>query len=556
MSYDSGNSYAGDFSKNQFGNRGLYRWSDGTEYEGSWKDGYFSGIGIYRVPNGGVDYSLYKDGNATGVGVFWSAGYREAYHTLDGVKMSQTSLTDAETLAKDKFGLPAPSLKPELGITSRIFRQKTVGPDGKHLYKDNGYWGSFIGELNASGDRHNQGTMIYESGSVYVGAFAKDKYNGDGIFTYPNGDAHDGEWKDGEPHGKGIFRSADGSIEYSMYEAGKKVGSTAVLTPKSNVPASSYFGTLFFDKKTRPVRKMLYNDDGHWGSFEGDVDEAGDRQGKGKMTYNNGNYYEGGFVDSKFECDRGVYHWADGDEYEGSWKAGERDGKGRFQNMNGSVEYVQYEHSEAKGDGLLWSADRKIAHKTLDGYRKSKISLTMAANLAKEMFDLPVPKLATSAVSSSFFSSLFATRKAGPDGNMLYKDHGNWGSYDGELDEAGHRQGKGKMTYACGDYYKGYFVDDTYDCDRGVYHWADGEEYDGGWKAGERHGKGCFENADGTVEYSNFENGEPTGEGVTFSADHETAYTLLDGKKKLVILVEEAESMVKEKWSLKDENNL
>merc|ERR1711865_374118 len=115
--------------------------------------------------------------------------------------------------------------------------------------------------------------------------------------------------------------------------------STVVLTPKSSLPASSSFGKSFFDKKKRPAEKMLFKDYGHWGSFEGDVDEAGDRQGKGKMTYNSGNYYEGGFVDGKFECDQGVYHWADGDEYEGSWKAGERDGKGRFQNTDGSVEY-------------------------------------------------------------------------------------------------------------------------------------------------------------------------------------------------------------------------
>jgi len=437
MTYDSGNSYEGDFSNNQFGNKGLYRWSDGTEYEGSWKEGSFNGIGIYRVPNGGVDYSMYTDGCATGVGIFWSAGYTKAYHTLDGVKMDQTSLGDAEKLAKDKFDLSPPSVKPQLGLTSRIFLQKSVGPNGKLLHKDHGDWGSFIGALNASGERHGQGTMIYESGCVYEGAFANDKYHGDkGVFTFSNGDEHEGEWKGGEPHGKGTFRLADGSVEYNMYEAGEKVG-----------------------------------------------------------------------------------------------------------------------------DGVMWSADRKTAQKMVDGETKGGMSLSMAQELAKEKFDLPVPEPSTVAPSSSaptpaaskktgFFGSLFSKRKTGPDGELLFKDNGEWGSYDGDVDAAGNRQGKGKMTYKSGNSYEGGFVDDKYECETGVFRWADGDEYTGPLKEGERHGAGRFKNADGTVEYSRFEKGDPKGDGVKLSADCKTAHALLDGDAKLEILVGEAESIIKEKLGL------
>lgn len=116
----------------------MYRWSDGTEYEGSWKEGSFNGIGIFRSVDGSVDYSVYKDGYATGVGALWTDGYTKAYRTLDGVKMEETSLAEVEKLAKEKFGLPAPSLKPRLGIASslgRIFRQKRIGTDGKLEFK-------------------------------------------------------------------------------------------------------------------------------------------------------------------------------------------------------------------------------------------------------------------------------------------------------------------------------------------------------------------------------------------------------------------------------------
>jgi len=332
-------------------------------------------------------------------------------------------------------------VKPQLGLTSRIFRKKSVGPDGKLLYKDMGEWGSFIGEVNASGERHGQGAMIYERGSVYKGAFAHDKFSGEkGVYTWPDGDEHEGAWKDGERHGKGIFRKADGTVEYSMYEAGVAVGdgvawsadrttahkmldgeakseislsmaqklaketfdmpvpepSTAETPPSTCVPASiknlGFIGRLFSDKKMGPDGKMLFKEYGEWGSYDGTVDAAGKRQGEGKMTYKSGNRYEGGFVDDKFECAKGIYHWADGDEYEGSWKDGERHGSGRFKHADGTVEYLEYEKGQGKGDGVKLSANRKTAHAMLDGEAKLEILVEEAKAMIKERWGLSVPE--------------------------------------------------------------------------------------------------------------------------------------------------------------------
>merc|ERR1712161_34573 len=301
-------------------------------------------------------------------------------------------------------------VKPEVGIASRIFRQKTVGPDGKPIYKDNGDWGSFIGELNASGERHGQGTMVYESGSVYAGAFANDKYSGSkGVFTWSDGDEHEGEWKDGERTGKGIFRKADGSVEYSIYIAGSREGagvmwsadrktatklmeqeyeteislpmaekmakekfnwpvpepSTAVPTPSANVPTAiknlGFIGTLFSNKKVGPA---------------------------GKMHYKSGNCYEGGFVDDKFQGDKGVYRWVGGDAYVGPWKDGERNGKACFKTADGTKEYSLYENGQAKGDGVSLSGDGKTAHTLLDGEKKLEILVNEAESIIKEKWGL------------------------------------------------------------------------------------------------------------------------------------------------------------------------
>ena len=78
----------------------------------------------------------------------------------------------------------------------------------------------------------------------------------------------------------------------------------------------------------------------------------------------------------------------------------------------------------------------------------------MAEKFAREEFDLPVPEVteaivanapavtATDAASSSnksvgLLGRLFSNRKVGPDGKPMFKDYGDWGTYDGEVDDSG-----------------------------------------------------------------------------------------------------------------------
>jgi hypothetical protein len=372
---------------------------------------------------------MYKDGYATGVGLFWSADYTKAYLTLDGVKMTETSLSDAQKLAKAKFGLPTPKRELVPSVREETTQTK-VGADGKPLFYDYGLWGSFSGEIDASGER----------------------------------------------------------------------------------------------------------------------------VGYGKMTYSNGSYYIGFFVDDKFHGDKGIYHWSDDDEYEGGWKDGERHGVGVFRSADGTVEYSRFDMGTVKGEGVGWTADRKTAHKYVDAKKKDEISLRMAKKLATDLFDLPeppafVPK--TSSRKTGFFAGLFAKRKVGPDGELMFKDYGEWGTYDGEVEAvSGNRQGKGKMTYASGAYYEGGFVNDKFHGEKGVYHWSDGDEYEGGWKDGERHGVGVFRVADGTLEVSKYDAGAAKGEGVWLSADRKAAIKLVDGEKTTEYVIEDAATFLKDNYNL------
>jgi len=599
MNYDSGAYYKGSFVDNKFhGNNGVYRWADGDEYEGQWEEGDRNGIGAFRSAGGAVEYSMFDKGEYTGEGVSWSADRKTVHKMIDGVKKSEISLALAEKLAADKFGLPAPApstassslseSKPSL--LRRMFQSKE-SDSGKSAkkgprFEDYGDMGTYDGEL-VDGLRQGEGKMSYDSGNSYEGDFSNDKFDGNrGLYRWSDGTEYEGSWKAGAFNGIGIYRIPGVGVDYSVYKDGYATGvgvswdvdytkafhsldgvkmdetslidAETLAKNKFGLPApsnkpqlgiTSTFGRIFQRERLGADGKPMFKDYGDWGSYNGDSNADGKRHGQGKMTYVSGNYYEGGFAGDKFDGDKGLYHWLDGDEYEGSWKEGERHGIGIFRSANGTVKYSMYDKGLEVGEGVTWTPDRKSAHLTMNGVKKDEILPEEAESYAKEMFDLPVPEpavespsqIAAAQASGSFIGRLFAKKKVGPDGKMLFKDYGEWGSYDGEFDASGERHGQGKMTYGSGNYYEGHFVNNKFHGVKGVYHWVDGDEYEGSWKDGERDGIGAFRSADGTVQYSVFESGAAKGEGVEWTSDHKSAYQTVDGEKKSEITIAEAE---------------
>ena len=61
--------------------------------------------------------------------------------------------------------------------------------------------------------------------------------------------------------------------------------------------------------------------------------------------------------------------------------------------------------------------------------------------------------------------------------------------YEGEFDIDGKRDGIGKLTFADGSYYHGHFKRNLFDGE-GNYVSITGVTYEGGWKDGQRSGKG------------------------------------------------------------------
>ena len=168
--------------------------------------------------------------------------------------------------------------------------------------------------------------------------------------------------------------------------------------------------------------KLAYEDDDvGWGAYDGKVDQKSrERIGNGKMTYANGCYYEGGFVNNKHEGDKCFFRDSDEDEYEGGFEDGVPHGVGILRSKaDGFVDYrisimgvllnrVRWSADGKKvylatmsGDGKLALSEMRRSGRRADDKRadelsqmltETEISLDKAKELAKKLYKLPVPE--------------------------------------------------------------------------------------------------------------------------------------------------------------------
>ena len=69
--------------------------------------------------------------------------------------------------------------------------------------------------------------------------------------------------------------------------------------------------------------------------YQGEYNAAGEREGRGTMTFGNGNVYKGEFKADQQEG-HGTYTYADGSTYVGAWQNGKRSGQGTYTFADGT----------------------------------------------------------------------------------------------------------------------------------------------------------------------------------------------------------------------------
>ena len=130
------------------------------------------------------------------------------------------------------------------------------------------------GEVDADGQRHGQGCMLYKSGDMYEGAWAGGRREGKGSMRYADGSVYRGEWKDGKPEGHGTYQYSSGSAYRGGFLGGEKHGTGVYFYANGDVFAGKYA------KDARHGWGTLYGSDGraHISDYK-----AGEPVGEGMM---------------------------------------------------------------------------------------------------------------------------------------------------------------------------------------------------------------------------------------------------------------------------------
>ena len=79
----------------------------------------------------------------------------------------------------------------------------------------------------------------------------------------------------------------------------------------------------------------------------------------------------------------GRYYYNNGHSFEGMFRDGKRNGRGKYQLTDGRVEIYRYHNDSRAGSGVRWSANRKKAWLMNDGKAIKRVTSSEAVAIAK-----------------------------------------------------------------------------------------------------------------------------------------------------------------------------
>ncbi len=217
------------------------------------------------------------------------------------------------------------------------------------FFNDFKYSGSFLNE-----GMHGYGKLIHINGRIYEGEFLNGKFNGKGrlsidktifegdfkdgeifgksIIKFDNGDIYEGNLKEMFPDGYGKYIFKNGDKYEGDFKNGKGEGK-GIYNTKDRIISGD-----FIEGKTIGKSIVKFN---NGNIYEGDLDNF-NLQGYGKLTYSNRDYEVGNFEKGKFKKGEAKYSIA-GSVWEGTYiidnesGSSRPDGKGKITYSNGNV---------------------------------------------------------------------------------------------------------------------------------------------------------------------------------------------------------------------------
>lgn len=167
-----------------------------------------------------------------------------------------------------------------------------------------------------------EGTFQYLKGGNYQGKFSHSKREGEGLFTWANGDSYLGKWK-ADAMETGVYVFADGRTYSGTFQNNQYGNGTFDL---GKAAANYGFVSYKAELENGKVTKLSFQ------KTDGTTYE-GDKDGTAKITYADGNTYEGEVADGK-RSGKGVFTWKQGGttvaKYDGQWSDDQMDGTGTY----------------------------------------------------------------------------------------------------------------------------------------------------------------------------------------------------------------------------------
>lgn len=214
--------------------------------------------------------------------------------------------------------------------STSIYSQCVTGDcdngEGTYIYTNSVYWGNW-----KEGKRDGFGVLKMIDGSaIYKGNWTNDKKNGFGSYYWKSGDVYEGNWVADMQSGQCTYNWSNGDRFVGTFKD-DKITENGTITRKA-IQKLCISGNCY-----NGFGKFGYANAVYEGYFKN-----GKREGKGKTISWDGEIYEGDY-ENDLEHGKGKCTYSDGTVYDGDWVSGKRTGKGIYVWGKGKWEGDRYE---------------------------------------------------------------------------------------------------------------------------------------------------------------------------------------------------------------------
>ncbi len=324
LSLANGDVYEGSFDERRIndGNGVVIKYSNGAVYTGSFLYGMPNGAGTLEYSDGAIYSGNFSGGLPCGNGRlvdssgkhFYSSNNWHSGLNSSNVILSEVGKDESVGGMVDGVFVLEPSenfhriLDSHSFISTSYYDFSIMGKRGDSLiaiYISDSNHTSYIGEIYAQNNYIylKSGSLTLGDGTSYIGEWKNGKLDGNGKRTYPDGSSYNGEWKADAWYGTGVYVTADGITYRGVWSDTGHAGRVSLLSEGLET-----FGKMLNFK--------FFPDGERSNIYDGDTNELGEYHGKGKLSYANGDVYDGEWKNGSW-FGKGVYISAEGDVYDG-----------------------------------------------------------------------------------------------------------------------------------------------------------------------------------------------------------------------------------------------